>query len=341
MPIEVSVQCADVANVPADLLLLKHAQGFYGADQAIAARLVERGICNEMDIAPAISKHVLLDTGGAIAAQRTLFLGTPRLWEFRYAEMIQFTRRTIALIHEKRLPVRTLTTTVHGAGYGLDVAESLRALILGFQQGLATAPLPQLARIIFVERSARRCELLQTLLQGVELVSAPHAAAPGQPAAAPATATLNVGATPPAALAKKKSVFVAMPFTEEFEDVYQFGIYSTIRRCGYICEKVDESVFSGSIVDRIMDGIRNAQFIVADLTLEKPNVYLEVGYAWGTNKPVILLARAGQRLHFDLSHHKCLFYPTIGKLAEALEKTVLDMFGPGFGPGSDVGGSPG
>jgi hypothetical protein len=92
---------------------------------------------------------------------------------------------------------------------------------------------------------------------------------------------------------------------------------------------VDQSVFAGSIVDRIMDGIQNAQFVVADLTLEKPNVYLEVGYAWGMNKPVILVAREGQRLHFDLSHHKCLFYKTIGKLAESLEQTVLDMFGPG------------
>ncbi|OAI48259.1 hypothetical protein AYO44_07455 [Planctomycetaceae bacterium SCGC AG-212-F19] len=329
MPIEISVQCADVANVPADLLLLKHAQHFYGADQTVAARLTERGICNEGDIAPAKGSHVLLETSGAIAAKRTLFLGTPRLRDFRYQEMTQFARRAINIIGENRLPVRTLTTTVHGANYGLDVAESLRALILGFQQGLATSPLPQLAKIIFVERNERRCELLQTLLQGVELVSAPHAATPGQPTAVPATATLNVGTTPAAEPLKKKSVFVAMPFAEEFEDVYQFGIYSAIRRCGYICEKVDESVFAGSIVDRIMDGIRNAQFVIADLTLEKPNVYLEVGYAWGTNKPVILLAREGQRLHFDLSHHKCLFYKTIGKLAEALEKTVLDMFGPG------------
>src|SRR5262249_30308568 len=152
---------------------------------------------------------------------------------------------------------------------------------------------------------------------------------PGQPAALPATATLNFGRTPHTEPIKKKKVFVAMPFAEEFEDVYQFGIYSTIRRCGYICEKVDQSVFAGSIVDRIMDGIQNAEFVVADLTLEKPNVYLEVGYAWGRNKPVILVAREGQQLHFDLSHHKCLFYKTIGKLAESLEKTVLDMFGPG------------
>jgi hypothetical protein len=173
MPIEISVQCGDVANVPSDLLLLKHAQNFYGADLSIVARLTERGVCREADVAPAKGKHVLLETGQALAAERTLFLGTPSLRQFRYPEMTQFARRAINLIGEKRLPIRTLTTTVHGPGYGLDIAESLRALILGFQQGLATSPLPQLAKIIFAERNARRCELLQTLLQGVELVSAP------------------------------------------------------------------------------------------------------------------------------------------------------------------------
>jgi hypothetical protein len=325
MSIEVSVHCADVANVAADLLLLKYAQDFHGADRMVATRLTECGICCASDIAPANGAHALLETGGAVAAVRTLFLGTPRLRDFRYMEMTQFARRAIKIIGENRVPVRTLTTTVHGAGYGLDVAEALRALILGFQQGLATSPLPHLEKIMFVERNTRRCEQLKTLLQGVELVSAPYAGPPGHPTSSPATATLNVGTTPAAEPVKKKSVFVAMPFAEEFEDVYHFGIYSTIRRCGYVCEKVDESAFAGNIVDRIMDGIGSAEFIVADLTLEKPNVYLEVGYAWGMKKRVILVAREGQRLHFDLSHHKCLFYKTIGKLAESLEKTVLEM----------------
>lgn len=330
MPIEVSVECADIANVPADLLLLKHAQHLYGADQAIVARLAEHGICRETDVSPANGEHVLIETAATIAASRVLFLGVTKLRDFRYREMKQFARRAIELIAEKRLPVRTLSTTVHGAGYGLDVAESLQALIFGFQQGLAASPLAHLQKIVFAERNPRRCQQLQTLLEGVEIVSAAHSQA-ARADQTPASATLDVGTTLAPDPAKKKTVFVAMPFTEEFEDVYQFGIYSTIRRCGYIYEKVDESVFAGSIIDRIMDGIRNAEFVIADLTLEKPNVYLEVGYAWGMNKPVMLIARDGQRLHFDLSHHKCLFYKTIGKLAETLEKTVLEMFGSGSG----------
>lgn len=188
--------------------------------------------------------------------------------------------------------------------------------------------MPELKSIIFIERNSRRCEQLQTLLEGVEIVSATPVPA-GQAEASAGTATLNIERTQATEPRRKKSVFVAMPFAEEFEDVYQFGIYATIHRCGYICEKVDESVFAGSIIDRIMEGIKNAEFVVADLTLEKPNVYLEVGYAWGLGKPVMLIAREGQRLHFDLSHHKCLFYKNIVKLADTLERTVLQMFGRG------------
>ena len=89
-------------------------------------------------------------------------------------------------------------------------------------------------------------------------------------------------------------------------------------------------------VERITDGIKNATFIVAEMSQDRPNVYLEVGFAWGLKKPVILIARDGEKLHFDLSHHKCLFYKTIGKLSESLERTILQAFGSG-NPGAASG----
>lgn len=320
MVLHISVVQEDIARVSADLLLLKHAQSFYGADQAVAIRLMEQRACAESEIAPPDGSSALVESCGAVAAARVLFLGVPRLSGFRYPEMRQFARRAIEFIADRKLPVRTLATTVHGAGYGLDIEESAQSMILGFQQGLTTNPLPDLERLIFVERNGRRFDVLRRLLANVELV---------MPAYAVSTQPPKTIARAEAEAARKKSVFVAMPFTEDCEDVYQFGIYNVVRRCGYVCEKVDESAFAGSIIDRIMEGIRNASFVVADLTLERPNVYLEVGYAWGLGRPVILVAKEGQKLHFDLSHHKCLFYRTIGKLGEALEKTVLEMFGRG------------
>ena len=323
MSIRITVEQGDVTKVPSDLLLMKHAESFYGADEVVALRLVQRGICKEADISPADEDCVLVDSNQAVASKQVLFLGTVGLGEFRYNQMRQFARRAIETIARRQLHVRTLTTTIHGPGYGLDIEEALQAMIFGFQQGLAAGDSTPLEQIVCVERNPRRFEMLSAALHGMELVSpaktAPAAVVPA--AVVPAAAALEKLAR----ASQKKCVFVAMPFLEEFEDVYQFGIYSAVRASGYVCEKVDESVFAGNIVDRITSGIQNAEFVIADVTLEKPNVYLEIGFAWGLQRPVILVAREGQRLHFDLSHHKCIFYKTIGKLAEELERTIRKL----------------
>jgi len=322
MSLQVSVSKDDVTSAAADVLLLKHAQRFYGADEAVALRLVRAGVCSEADLVPAEGQYRLVDAGGAIGARRVLLVSTPALFDFRYTEMRHFARKAIEILSRQKFPIETLGTTVHGAGYGLDIEESLRALLFGFQQGLTTHPIPALKKIAFIERNARRYDALSHALGDLQLV---------QPASIVAEQS-NVEGTYVASRAepqRKRSVFVAMPFSEEFEDIYQFGIYAAVRRMGYVCEKVDESVFTGNIVERITESISQAEFIIADLSLERPNVYLEVGFAWGLKKPVILVAREGQRLHFDVSHHKCIFYRTIGKLGESLEKTIRDMFGTG------------
>jgi hypothetical protein len=256
-----------------------------------------------------------------MAARAVLLMGVARLRQFRYQEMRRFARRAIEHLATAGGSVGTIATTVHGPGYGLDFEEAFRWLMVGFQQGLTTHPLPDLKKVVFVERNARRFDVLKTLAAEAELVMPTVSANLPKP-------------KPPAEPAGKKSVFVAMPFNDEFEDIYQFGIYAAVRRCGYVCEKVDEVVFTGPIIEQITDGIRNCSFVVADLSQERPNVYLEVGYAWGHQKPVILVAREGQHLHFDLSHHKCLFYKNISRLSESLEKTIRDM----FGLGNQVGG---
>ena len=314
MAVELSVVRDDVTAVEADVLLLKYARGRYGADEVVAARLTRHGRRSDAELSPADGAHVLVPSDGEVGAANVLFVGVPGLRQFRYGEMRQYARRAIQALAGSRTRVQTLATTVHGPGYGLDFEEAFRWLVLGFQQGLTTHPLPELRRLLFVERNARRFETLRELAADAELVM------PSAPATAP---------VPIPEPKRKKSVFVAMPFTDEFEDIYQFGIYAAVRRCGYVCEKVDESVFTGPIIEQITEGIKNATFVIADLSLERPNVYLEVGYAWGLKKPVVLLARDGQRLHFDLSHHKCVFYKNISMLSAALEKSILDLFGPG------------
>ena len=117
-----------------------------------------------------------------------------------------------------------------------------------------------------------------------------------------------------------------MPFSEEFEDTYEFGIYAPVRNCGLICEKTNESAFTGDILHRIRDRIATADVVITDLSEGRPNVYLEVGYAWGKNVPVVILARDGEKLHFDVSTHRCIYYKSIRQLARDLEKLLRGLF---------------
>src|SRR6476646_5353222 len=123
MSVEIAIERGDVTEVASDVLLLKYARSFHGADEKVALRLMQHGVCKEAVISPEPGEFALVETKGAIASKRTLFLGTPRLSGFRYKEMRQFAQRGIELITKKELPVHTLLVTVHGAGYGLDIEE--------------------------------------------------------------------------------------------------------------------------------------------------------------------------------------------------------------------------
>jgi hypothetical protein len=324
-----------VESVPADLLLLKHAQGFYGADEYIAELLSRTtGISRDTLAVPA-GEFVIKETAGFLAAHHVMFLGTEDLFEFGYEAMRRFARQAIRFLADGGLSVRRLSTTIHGVGYGLDAEEALSELVLGFAEEPKFSERIGLQEIIFVERNERRAQTLKAALPKIvnPLRISPSSETAGSRAAGRGAASAALPKLPPStsepaeghAVLEKRHVFVAMPFSEEFEDVYQFGIYAPVRACGFICEKTSESAFVGDIMARVRDKIETAHLVIAELSGGRPNVYLEVGYAWGKGVPVILLARRGETLHFDVTLHRCIYYESIRQLARDLEKLLSGL----------------
>lgn len=69
----------------------------------------------------------------------------------------------------------------------------------------------------------------------------------------------------------------------------------------------------------------SANLVVADLSAANPNVYLEVGYAWGCGKPTILTVRQTEDLKFDVRGQRCLVYKSIKALEDLLPKGLANL----------------
>lgn len=99
-------------------------------------------------------------------------------------------------------------------------------------------------------------------------------------------------------------VFVVMPFRgQEMADVYT-AIKDECKKLKLKAARVAESSGSGLIIREITDFIERAEFVICDLTSERPNVYYELGYAHGVGNEainILLIAKEGTALHFDIA----------------------------------------
>ena len=66
----------------------------------------------------------------------------------------------------------------------------------------------------------------------------------------------------------------------------------------------------------------SAKVVIADLSMANPNVYLEVGYAWGRNRPTVLLVRDVKELRFDVASYRCIVYRSIRELESLLSREL-------------------
>jgi hypothetical protein len=125
--------------------------------------------------------------------------------------------------------------------------------------------------------------------------------------------------------ANKPHVFVAMPFNKEFDDIFYLGIQEPVKKAHFLCERIDAEAFTGDIMEQVKKRIESAVIVIGVLTGANPNVYLEIGYAWGKGRPTILLAKAEEQIKFDVRGQKYLKYETITALREALSNELSQL----------------
>jgi hypothetical protein len=118
--------------------------------------------------------------------------------------------------------------------------------------------------------------------------------------------------------------FVAMPMDRDnhaLVDVLE-AIKAGANECGINAERVDDDERSERITDRMLESIRKAEFVIVDLTEERPNVFFEAGYAHGIGKLPIYIARDGTDIHFDVKDYPVIMFRNMKELREGLVRRL-------------------
>ena len=113
-------------------------------------------------------------------------------------------------------------------------------------------------------------------------------------------------------------------YSERFEIIDRVA-----QKCGFAVIRIDKTYPISNLAEEIRSEIRDANFLIADLTDERPSCYYEAGYAEALGKPIIYIASKNSvikpgtetKIHFDI-HNNIQYFKNHDELFEKLCATV-------------------
>lgn len=122
-------------------------------------------------------------------------------------------------------------------------------------------------------------------------------------------------------------VFVIMPMIGEEADKLFRIIKQECSKIGLNAERADDYLGSSLIINDIVELLKDCEFIICDVSQERPNVYYELGYAHGmemSHDSIFVMAKEGTKIHFDLSAFRIHFYYSFDNLRTLLRRKFAE-----------------
>lgn len=135
--------------------------------------------------------------------------------------------------------------------------------------------------------------------------------------------------------------FLAMQFDKGLDDFVK-AMRGAAEVAGFVLRRADDSRKPGIIDILMREQIKQARFVVVDLTFCNPGAHWEGGYAEGLGKPVFYTCRDDETgIHFDTAHLRRIIWKS-GELEQAaseLTASIRDHFGDAARASDRMGGA--
>jgi len=123
-----------------------------------------------------------------------------------------------------------------------------------------------------------------------------------------------------------RRVFVGMPFREEQQNAYLYGVKPAVERVGLRTWKADEDLQNIDIMCKICQWVQRSLYGVIDITGWNPNVMFELGLLYGHGKKVVLIKHQREDVPADLRGLEFIEYDDFSILGQRLQSFLQSFF---------------
>jgi hypothetical protein len=117
-------------------------------------------------------------------------------------------------------------------------------------------------------------------------------------------------------------VYIIAPVGSDPEYATKRGVLARIAEnisCDFFFPLERRGTFS---IDQARSDLRHASLVIADLSLERPSCYFELGIAQAMDTPVCIIASLGTRLHQTAKKDVPLLYANLNQYCEVVTRLV-------------------